>query len=406
MVGNMQEKQVRDKLVRKIRVAHIITESWFIGGAQRNTLLTISGSNRQIFDITLLSGPGQPEVSLLDEVSRLGFDTYVVQHLVREVNPMQEILALTEIIRIFRRQNFQIVHTHSIKAGILGRIAARICGVPIIIHTVHGLPIDERTSNFYRKLIFFIKRQAAKLSDAIIVVGDQLRQTLLDERVCNSEKIYVTRVGTDFERFTNLCFDANIKKKELGLSQENRIICNVGAFTEFKGQDILIEAFSLVKQQLRGEKLALLLVGYEREFAPVIRKQIENLGLQDSVIVAGPRLDVPELLHISEIYVQASYREGVSRALIEAMYSRKPVVATAVGGTSELIEDEKTGLMVDAGDPISMANAIRRLLTDKQLAANLAENAHKKVNPEYSAQNMVKQIEEIYLKILRQKKLG
>ena len=382
--------------MKKIRVLHIITESWLLGGAQRNTLTTIQGLKRKGYNIELACGPGGPMVdaALDSEIPVTIFDS-----MVREISPILDLRYLIENYKFLKRKQFDIVHTHSTKAGLLGRLAAKLAQVHIIIHTIHGIPFAAGRGRVLNSASIIFEKFVASFTDKLIAVGNLVKQEFLNAGICQDFKIETIYSGINFDQF-DISIDPIHKKMELGITPNALVVGAVGHLVECKGHKYLIEAAAKLKQSFPN--LTFIIAG-EGPLRHELEAQIAQIGLKPIFKLLGDRDDVPEILSIMDVYVQPSLWEGLGRAMTEAMYMKRPVIASAVNAIPELIEDGKTGILVPPKDVSALANAIEKLLENPDEQKRLGENAHRRVFPDFSADLMVDKIENLYLRLLAEK---
>jgi glycosyltransferase involved in cell wall biosynthesis len=373
---------------KSTRIAHVITNADSFGGAQRNTLLTLKGLVRDRYEAELVCGPGK---RLIKEARAMGIPVHVVPDLIRQIHPVRDCRALFMLNKLFRSRDYHIVHTHSSKGGFLGRVAAWLARVPVIVHTVHGVPC-EMNGDLKSRLYVGMERVVGAVTDRLICVGKELCREVGEWRAVPNEKLVTIYSGIDFPSYVAQR-PALAVKRELGVEEAWPIIGSVGRLSQQKAQDYLVEAVALLKDKY--PKIKLLLVG-DGGLRPILEQKIQTLGLSNQVILMGQRDDVADLLAIFDIYAMSSRWEGVGRALTEAMHCSRPIVATAVNGVRELIIHEETGLCVPPHDPPALAAAIDRLAFDSQLARRLAANAQRKARDLMDGEQMIMAIEELY----------
>jgi glycosyltransferase involved in cell wall biosynthesis len=373
---------------KSTRIAHVITNAESFGGAQRNTLLTLKGLVRDRYEAELVCGPGR---RLIKEARAIGIPVHVVPDLVRQVHPVKDCRALFMLNKLFRSREYDIVHTHSSKGGFLGRLAAWLAKVPVIVHTVHGVPC-EMNGDLKSRLYVGLERLVGTVTDRLICVGKELCREVADWRIVPDEKLITIYSGIDFSSYVAQR-PALAVKRELGLEGAWPIIGCVGRLSQQKAQNYLVEATALLKDKY--PKIRLLLVG-EGGLRAILEKRIQALGLATHILLLGQRDDIADLLHIFDIYAMSSRWEGVGRALTEAMHCSRPIAATAVNGVRELIVHEETGLCVPPHDPAALAAAIDRLASDLQLARRLGSNAQRKARDLMNGEEMIRAIEELY----------
>ncbi|HXH82341.1 MAG TPA: VanZ family protein [Candidatus Tectomicrobia bacterium] len=376
---------------RRGGICHVITQSTPFGGAQRNTLLTVAGLARDGWPVDLVCGPGGP---LIAEAARAGARVHVLDDLVRPVSPVRDLVVTVRLVRLFRSRRYALVHTHSTKAGLLGRLAARLAGVPSVVHTVHGYPFVM--TGLRARLYSRLEAIASRVTDRVVCVGEALRDEVIAHGMAPAAKCLTIYSGIDFAAFRPRRAPAAVRDG-LGLGDAWPIIACVGQLRDRKGQQEVIEA--LPRLVARHPRLRLLLVG-EGPHRRALETTTSALGVGAHVAFLGERDDVADLLQIVDVFVMPSHSEGVGRALTEAMYMARPVVATAINGVTELVRHEGTGLLVPPRDPAALAAGIARLADDPALAARLGEEAQRLVVARMGADRMVSDIERVYARLL------
>lgn len=375
---------------RPLRVLHIITQSRPFGGAQQNTLALVTRMDRTRFASHVACGPHGP---LIEAARTEGVPVTVLPTLDNPLRPLADARALAGMIRLCR--GFDIVHTHSTKAGVLGRLAAAICRAPVVIHTIHAVPFDEFQRPLIRCLARWAERIAARWSDRLVSIGDTLAEDFARAGVCSRERIVTIRSGIDFSRFEVAVDGAEVRVR-LGIAPEAPVVGCVGHMREAKGYPYLLEAAALLRRRFAG--LRAVIIGDGPRWDEV-RRRARELDLDDCCLFLGRRQDVPELLHAMDLYAQASLWEGIPRAIQEALYVGLPVVATDVNGTSEVVEHGVTGLLAPPRDARALAQAIGDLLCDRSRAARLGAAGRLKMSGEFSIERTVQKTEELYLEL-------
>lgn len=379
------------------RVIHVITEAFLMGGAQLNTYYSLR-YQQPTSDVSLVTGTDGP---LVEACHKEHIPVVIIPMRNRLVAPVSDLLTMFRLIQHFRRARPDIVHTHSSKAGMLGRLAARLSGVPIVVHTVHGPSFHDRQSQMVQWTVRNIERILALGTDCIISVADTLAEELVRQGVCSPERVRTVVSGIDFERFPSPSTTLRRSVREaLGVSDEDRLVVSVAHLMKDKGHELLIQAASLL---LPSEQNVRFVIVGEGRLRAELQSQIDALGLADHVVLAGMREDVPDLLAGADIFVQTSWREGLSRSLVEAMYSGLAVVATDVGATREVVREGETGYLVAPGDAAALAKRIGLLLRDADLRLRLGAIARKEMGENRSANTMGRQLHALYRELTRQK---
>jgi glycosyltransferase involved in cell wall biosynthesis len=369
-------------------IVHVITESTPFGGAQRNTLLTLKGLIRDGYRAELICGPGGP---LIREAEAIKIKVHTIDELIRQVNPSRDYQALVILYKLFKLHKYDIVHTHSTKAGLLGRLAAWWAGIPSIVHTVHGVPF-EMNGNYRSRVYINLEWLIGLATDRVICVGDVLRQEVAAWNMIPGEKLATIYSGIDFAGYIPQRTAVQMKQ-ELGIEDAWPIVGCIGRLSEQKAQHILIDAISYLTGKY--PKIKLILVG-DGERYPHLKKQIFDKGISSHILLLGDRDDIADLLNIFNVYAMSSLWEGVGRALTEAMYWGLPIVATPVNGVKEFIQHQVTGLLIPTRDPNALASSIDRLLVDVDLAQCISSNAKHKAEEIMGGDQMIKSIEDVY----------
>jgi glycosyltransferase involved in cell wall biosynthesis len=385
----------------QVRVLHVITRL-DRGGAALNTLLTVAGLSRR-FRPELIYGSTR-ESPLLARQLRGTTQMTEVAPLVREISPLRDLRALLKLYRLIRRGQFDIVHTHSSKAGFLGRIAARLARAPCIVHTPHGHVFGGYAGRLLTWLYILLERWAAPFTDRIVGLTDREIHDHLDHGIGEPWQFVSIPSGVDVERFRTLSLVAGRSemRASLGVSPEAFLIGSVGRLEPVKGHRYLLEAFATLAP--RFPELVLALVG-EGELAPALRKLAERAGLSERVLFLGWREDIPALLQALDLFVFPSLNEGMGRALVEAMAAGLPIVAARAGGIPEVLDDGEAGLLVEAASAHALAQGIRELLLDPALRSWLGWAAWERAQ-RYSTRVMLRKIEELYRGLLKEKGRG
>jgi glycosyltransferase involved in cell wall biosynthesis len=379
-----------------IKVLHIHTLS-VISGSGLNVLDTVKRLKEKGYKVEFASSPEGG--SLIDEVASFGITVRPLRYLGREVNILKDPLALFELMLLIRRQRYDIVHTHNSKAGFIGRIAARIAGVPVVIHTIHGFSFHEYERPPFRILYVLLERLAAKFSDALITVSTPLKEWGLRLGIGKDAQYRVIPDGIDIERF-KVNTDSGIKRSELGIAADDLAVGLVAKLWDGKGHHTLIKAMPDIIKEVPRVKFIFVGEGYLRRN---LENQVTTLGLKDSVLFTGFRKDIPEITSIFDLAVLPSFFEGLGRSLLEAMVLSKPVVATNVGGIPEVVKDNLNGFLVPPGDARALAEAIIHLLKNKELRRRMGEEGRKQIDERFSTKKMVDNIEGVYRQILKEK---
>jgi len=387
--------------MEKIKVLHLITHLGF-GGAQDNTLLTVKGHSRKRYEVHLAAG--QDYTDWVARGRAYADDFFLFPDLRRSVQPQADIRALNQITDFLRKQKYHVVHTHSAKAGTLGRIAARRAKVPLTIHTFHSFgwqvartanahPWQAYKSSLKEWIYIQIERYAASLSDALITVSELNKQEAININLAPPKKFTTVYSGIDLNRF-RVNVDRIEKCHSLELSPDQPIIGTIGRLSIQKAPlDFVAAAKTVLQYQ---PNIQFIMVGD----GPLAAEVHQAIGDEQRIKVFGYRDDVPEILSILDMFVLSSLWEGLGRALTEAMIMGVPVSATAVDGVPELVTHHETGLLSPPGAPVQLADNIIWLLEHPEEAQEMRQQGMKRVVPAFSAERMVEQIEALYERLL------
>ncbi len=382
-----------------IRVLHVITRL-DRGGSAENTLLTVAGTDPNRYATTLAVGPTQGPRSRTEERARQRGVRFVeVRHLVRPIRPLRDLWALQALWRLMRRERFHIVHTHTSKAGLLGRMAARLARTPIVVHTPHGHVFYGYYGTRLTRLFVWLERWAAHWTDRIVALTAQDAEEHVDFGIGPADQFAVIHSGVDFGPFDVPGCGREQTRRLLGLDAQGVVIGTLGRLTAIKGQADLVRAFAIVYRQVSDAWLLLVGDGEERDD---LASLAGDLGVVDRVVFAGWRDDIAAVLRAMDIFALSSLNEGMGKALVEAMYVGLPSVATAVGGIPELIEHGREGLLVPAQQPDQLATAMIELAADDEMRCRLGEAAAQRARS-YSVESMLEKIEALYDSLLEEK---
>jgi glycosyltransferase involved in cell wall biosynthesis len=314
--------------------------------------------------------------------------------------------ALLRTFLVCRQQKFDVVHTHTLLPGVAGRIAARLAGVPCVVHTFHSWPPHLYKSTAFKWAFCATEIIAAHFAHAILFQNPDDLNSWRNIAAVPTHKATLVGNGIDFSAITNKVKPGarDRIRQEFGISNDTYVIVNVARFEPQKGHFFLLQSVKHLLSQI-DRKIALLLVGIGIE-QEKIEAEVNRLGLHDNVYFTGYRQDVPDILSASDVSVMASHYEGIPRALMESMALGLPVVATNVPGTRTLIQPGKEGLLVDFGDVLGLSSSIAKVLTDCDLAGQLGERGKYLVQTKFDEYAVADRVEEVYNHILNKKEFA
>ena len=381
------------------KVAHIITRL-DRGGSPDNTLLTVLGHDPARYRVTLVSGLTtfpSPLVCRLKD--RPDIAVHFLPTLVRAIRPLSDLRALWALYLLCRRERFDLVHTHTSKAGILGRWAAWLAGCKRLVHTPHGHVFTGYYGPVLSRLFVYVERLTAAITDTIITLTPRGIEEFLAWRIAPEEKFTVIPSGVELEGFASPspADGGSSVRTALSLHPDEPIVGSVGRLDRVKGYDQLVEASVLVLQERPGAWFVVAGDGDERR---TLENQAHRLGVAGRWRFLGWQEDLEPLYHSFDLSVLPSRNEGMGRAAVEAMACGRPVVATAVGGVPSVVKDGVTGLLVPPEDPKALARAILQLLEDETARRRMGEAGPQWVRERFSCQAMLDGIERVYSRLL------
>ncbi len=382
-----------------MRIAHIITRL-IIGGAQENTLFNVDDQHHLFNDdVCLITGPGLgPEGSLEPKARERGLDLRVLPELRRSLNPLQDWSSLKAIRRAFADYAPQLVHTHSSKAGILGRLAAHQLGIPAV-HTIHGASFHYGQNVVAHTAYKWAERRAARWCQHFITVCDAMIDQYVDAGIASRDKFTTIYSGMDVDHFLTPRRDPITLRAELGLAPPDIVLGKVARLFHLKGHEYLIEAAPQVVKAVPNVRF--LLVG-DGILKAQFQARIAELGLTKNFVFAGlvaPEA-VGEYLHVMDVVVHTSVWEGLARVLPQGSIAGKPVISFAIDGAPEVCVPDETGLLVEPRNIPQLAAAMIRLAQDAELRQRLGATGKARFTEQFRHQNMTGRIREVYAKVL------
>ena len=386
---------------RKMKICHVITRM-IVGGAQENTLLTIKGHIEKGHEVVLVTGfsPGR-EGELLKNVEMPPFPIVEIPELVREISPLKDMKALSRLREYFKREKFDVVHTHSSKAGIIGRIAARQAGTPVVVHTVHGQAFHAYEKPWKKWLYINAERVAALYCDKIYAVAQAMIDQCVEAKVAPREKYMVVYSGMDTAAFANAKRDLELRKS-LGIPENAKVVVTVARLFPQKGYEELLPAAAALAKDF--PELHFLPVGDGPMFDD-LQKQIAELGLTDRFHFAGlvPPHKVCDYIAQADLLWHLSLHEGLPRAVVQALAVGIPAIGYKLDGTPEVILNGETGYVTAPQDVAAVVKHSSELLSDAELRKKMGENGRALVIDRFAWRRMADILEEEFLALLKKK---
>jgi glycosyltransferase involved in cell wall biosynthesis len=328
-----------------------------------------------------------------------GCEILSTPEITREINPPQDLVALIKLARICRKGRFDVVHTHTSKGGFIGRAAARLAGVPVVLHTAHGFAFHESSSPVAAAVYTRLERLASRWSDRVLTVSDFHRQWAIRQRLAAPERIVTVRNGISRSRLV-VARDKGDIRSDLGVEASDLLLVSVGRLATQKGFGTLLQA--LPKLLRHGVRARLVLVG-EGPLRSALEEQTTAAELTEVVSFLGFRSDVGDILNASDMVIAPSLWEGLSISVLEAMALGKPIVATNIGSNLELLEDGVSGLLVPPNEPERLADAILTLALDPDGASRYGAAARERFELGFTETAMKDALWAAYRPLLEQK---
>jgi lipopolysaccharide/colanic/teichoic acid biosynthesis glycosyltransferase/glycosyltransferase involved in cell wall biosynthesis len=388
----------RPKIVRVIARLNV-------GGPALHVVLLNAGLRRLGFSPLLVTGQeAASEGSLHVYAAMHGVTPIVIPEMAGELSVnARDLRALIKIYRLLRRERPTFVHTHTGKAGVLGRIAAIVAGVPIILHTFHGHVLHGYYGPVKTWLLRRLEWALARRTDCIVTVSEAVKRDLIEYGIASADRITVVPVGIDLEPFLTSARHSRKFRSGLGIPEPSPLIGIVGRIVPIKDHRLFCDAAALIVARHPAARFVVVGDG-------VLRTEIESyaqtLGLARRVVFSGWRRDLPDVYSDLDVLVITSRNEGTPVAAIEAMASRCPVVATRVGGVPDLIEDGSTGLLVRYRDAAELSESVLRLLDDASLVERLTAAAQARVRAEFTSTRLVTDIAALYERLLERRRIA
>jgi glycosyltransferase involved in cell wall biosynthesis len=382
-----------------MRIVHVITRL-IIGGAQENTLLTVEGLHRDHGDdVTLITGPAEgPEGDLFDRAERQGLKVELMPELVRAIRPATDLKAYRRVREAIRRLRPEVVHTHSSKAGVLGRAAAWDEKVPAVVHTIHGLPFGPSESPLKNRFYIAVERWAARRCHAIVSVCDAMTEQALAAGVGRPEQYRTVYSGMDVDAFLNPPRPRDEVRRELGLADGEVAFGTVARLFERKGHDDILAAAPEVLKADPRVRFVFIGDGILRDR---LIAETERLGLRGAFRFVGlvPPGRIPELLGAIDAVVHPSLREGLARVLPQALLVGRPVISYDVDGAREIVLPE-TGVLLPPRDIPGLTAAILRLAADPGLRASMGQEGRRRFADQFRHETMTRQLRSLYEELI------
>jgi glycosyltransferase involved in cell wall biosynthesis len=382
---------------------HIITRL-ILGGAQENTLYNCEDLLREhADDVLLVTGPAEgPEGDLFERARRHQVPIEIVPDLCRAIGPLADLRATRRLTEIVQRFQPDVVHTHSSKAGILGRAVAWNEKVPAVIHTIHGLAFHPYERWWKNAIYIRAERWAARRCDRIISVADAMTKQALAQKIGRAEQYITIHSGMEVEPFLACDQFRKTTRQRLGIADNEVVVMKVARLFEWKGHEDVIQAAKLLASDAPSIRFVFVGGGTWRDR---LERQIAQAGLANRFIFTGlvPSGEIPSLLSASDIVVHASYREGLARVLPQSLIAGRPVISYDVDGAREVVLPDRTGCLLAPHDIVGLARSIEELARDAPRRTRFGRTGQSLFQDLFRHEVMTRKIREVYAETLASK---
>jgi glycosyltransferase involved in cell wall biosynthesis len=339
--------------------------------------------------------PGAFGRTYFDELRAHGFEVVVIP-MARNIRPRADLVSVLRLRRYIRSQGFDLVRSQNAKAGLIGRAAARLAGVPVVLYTAHAFPFHAQLPGWKQQVYASIERAGARLCDAIIVDSQAVRQRGLDFKVAPPEKIRVVNMGVDPDRYDPARFapERAAIRAEFGLAPDSPVVGAVARLVPDKGVEHLVDAMAQVVARCANAQC--LIVG-DGPLRPALTAQVNRLGLRRRILFTGHLTEALRAFAALDLFVLPTYREGFGVVFAEAMSMEVPVIASRIAPVTEVVADGETGLLIELGNVAGFAEAILALLEDEARRKAMGRAGRQRVIDLFSHRRMAEAHEKIYL---------
>ena len=372
----------------RIKVLHVITN--FTTGAGGNTLLSSMGMDPDRYEVFIASSPGG---EFWDRAEAAGIKTRRLPGFVREIAPLKDLSVLFQLIRLIRRERFTIVHTHTTKAGFLGRVAARLCGTPVVVHTFHAFSFHDFMDARVRRTYMLLERLMRPLTDEFLAVAPRVARQAVEYRLARPGTVSVAPSAVEL---SDLPFEPDGSvRHEFAVPSSAPLIGTVGRISYQKAPLDFVRMAAFVTE--RRPDARFIMVG-DGDMIDEVRAEAERVGVE--LILTGFRDDAPRITCACDVFVMPSLYEGLGRALTEALACACPVVASAVNGVPDLVRPGETGLLAEPGDPESVARCVLWLLDHPVEARRMGRQGRTAALEVFKPEHMCAVIDDTYSRLL------
>jgi glycosyltransferase involved in cell wall biosynthesis len=387
----------RSGSVGRARILHVITRL-IVGGAQENTIASVARVDPGRFESHLWIGPETgAEGSLLADARARGIVVRVLPNLVREISPIKDIAVTLELAWLLRRDRFDVVHTHASKAGIVGRIAARIAGVPAVVHTAHGWAFHDHMHSVRRWFFVTMERLLAHWTTRIVSVSERTTRAGLEERIGTPSSYELIRSGIPLERFGPDPARGGAVRARLGIPEGAVVVGSVGRLSPQKNPLDFVRVVEGLTHRISD--VTFLYVG-DGPLRETVERAIRTAGVSERVRLLGVRDDVPDLLRAMDLFILTSLWEGLPRVVPQALATGVPVVAYDVAGIEEAVVEGRNGHLVPPGEVGPMVDRVAALIVEPARRSEMSERAFTEFDRSFSEDGMIEALEQLYVGLL------
>lgn len=378
-----------------------------IGGPAIHTVLLSSELNKKgCRDVLVCGRVSESEGDMSYLAKEKGIEPIVIASLRREISPVRDLKALISLYSIISREKPDIVHTHTAKAGTLGRLAAIFAGVPVKIHTFHGHVFDGYFSPVKERIFLAIEKILAVFTDNVITVSDMVRDEIVNKlKVCDASKCVVVPLGFELERFLECEKRSGELRKELGIGNDLLLVGIVGRLVPIKNHKMFLDAAIQILDKNKNIKVKFVIIG-DGECASALKDHAAMSGIRQDVMFTGWKKDLEAVYADLDVVALTSLNEGTPVSLIEAMACSKPVVATNVGGVKDVVIDGESGFLCASNDAEGFAEKVSELLHDRAKREKFGAFGRASVMNKYAKERLVGDIESLYEECLTKKRSG
>ncbi|WP_075292059.1 glycosyltransferase family 4 protein [Pararhizobium arenae] len=395
----MTTRVAPDRQDRKLRIAQIVTRM-DIGGVPDHVMTLVRGLSK-IADVVVIAS----SIDVEHEKALAAFGVeFVSVPMERSLSPLSDFRSFARLRETLRDGDFDVVHTHMSKAALIGGLAAALSGIPVTVNTAHNIgflalsnPLAKGLFWLYDRLLF------AMTADAVITVSQRVRDGIVGSRIAPTYKVFAIHNGIDAGRFSVESGSRDLVRQAFGIAATQPVVATVARLVWFKGLHDLLDAAGIVSRQV--PEVRFLIVGSGPQHDELRAKCLTD-GISKNVIFAGERRDIPDILSSADVFALTSVSEGLPISILEAMAAGLPVVATDVGGVSEIVDDGKTGFLVPSRSPSDVADRILRLLASPDDRQTFGAAGKRRVVRAFSPEHMIAQTAHLYDRLLTAKATG